>query len=291
MTNPKKWIFLFLFPSLALFAAIFAYPIGMIFGSSFFNWRGMSSTISFVGLQNFIKLFSTDATFHKAMLNTVVWVALQSTVHVALGALLALILVKKPFGWKAVRTAYMFPNIISLAVLGIVYLNLFNPQHGIVNVIVRALGFEDFNHNWYFDSSTSFGTVTFTWLAFAGLVTILVMAEIATISDEIYEAAYIDGASDFQVDIHIKLPLLRNILGTCVILSATSMLKEFELIYLTTGGGPDIATMNLPLYIYKTSIIEHNYGYANTISSVTILLGIVVIVGVNRLFRMGRSDI
>ena len=75
-----------------------------------------------------------------------------------------------------------------------------------------------------------------------------------------------------------------------MILSATSMLKEFELIYLTTNGGPDIATMNLPLYIYKTSLIENNYGYANAVSTITIIAGILIIVFANRLFRMEQSD-
>ncbi len=251
----------------------------------------MSGHMTFVGLENYIQMFTGDRIFNRAFWNTLIWVLLQATVHVALGTTVAIILSKTPFGWKAVRSIYMFPNIISLSVLGIVYLNLFNARIGIVNVLIRMLpGMESFNQNWYFDNATAFGTVTFTWLVFAGLVTILVLAEIMGISPDIFEAAKIDGAGGFQIDRYITLPLLRNILGTSVILSATSMLKEFELIYLTTNGGPDIATMNLPLYIYKTSLIENNYGYANAVSTITIIAGILIIVFANRLFRMEQSD-
>lgn len=290
MRTSKVNIFVFLLPSLLLFACIFAYPLVLIFSTSVFQWKGMSGVMQFIGLDHFRHMLS-DRVFLQAFRNTLIWVALQATVHVALGTLIALMLSRRPKGWKLVRTVYMFSNIISLAVLGVVYLNFFNPQYGLVNSLIRLIGPSDFSMNWYFNARTSFWTVTSTWLLFAGLITILVLAEIGGIPDELYEAASIDGASPLQMDIHVTLPLLRNVLGTAVVLASSSMLKEFELIYLTTNGGPDIRTMNLPLYIYKTSLLENNFGYANALGVVTVLLGIVIITVVNRLFRMGQSEL
>ncbi len=285
----KIWIVLFLLPTLLLFLLIYALPIATVSVTSFFDYT--YAKFNFRGLGNYLQLFSGNLAsreFIKALLNTMIWIALQITVHVGLGLLVALGLYRRPFAWKFVRTAYMLPNIVSLAALGIIYLNVFDSQRGLVNGLVRLLGFPDFSVNWYVDHA--FLTTTFTWLVFAGLVTILILADIAAISDDVFESARMDGAAGWRMDWYITLPLIRNTIGTCVILAATSMLKEFELIFMTTNGGPGITTLNLPLLIYKTALIEQNYGLANTIGVFTILLGVALIVTVNRIFLAGGSD-
>lgn len=290
MDKKGFWITVFLIPVSVIFLLIFAIPVGTVISTSFFEWRGFSGSMNFVGFSNYIEAFKFDRSFRSALINTVIWIMLQTTIHVSLGTILALILSKKPFGWKFIRTSYMIPNIISASALAIIMLNVFNPQFGIVNSMVRALGLKDFSHNWFFDYITAFPTVTFTWLAYAGLITILVLAEILSIDESIFEAAKIDGATDLQMDLYVIIPMIRNIIGSCVLISATSMLKEFELIFLTTRGGPADLTLNLPLYIYKTALIENNFGYANTIGTILILIGIVCVLMINKIFRMGESD-
>ena len=98
-------------------------------------------------------------------------------IHVSIGVILALVLYKKPRGWKFVRTAYMIPNIISNAAMGMIFLNIFNPQYGVVNSILKAVGLESLTHNWLMDTTTAFPSVTMTWLLFAGYTTTLVLAE------------------------------------------------------------------------------------------------------------------
>jgi raffinose/stachyose/melibiose transport system permease protein len=232
-----------------------------------------------------------DLDFIKAFTNTVIWTFLQGIIHVSIGVTVALILSKKEFYWKFARTAYMIPNIISAAALGMVYLFVFNPKFGALNASIRLFGVKDFTRNWFFDYSTSFLTVTMTWLPFAALVTILILSEISTIPKSVFESAQIDGATELQKNFYIVLPLLRNIIGTCVIVAATSMLKNFDLIFMTTNGGPGNNTLNLPLYIYKTSMLDNNFGYANAIGTVLILLGVVIIVATTKVFKMGKSDL
>ncbi len=206
-----------------------------VISTSLCEWKGFSGSKSFVGFSNYIMAFK-DSSFRSGLIHTLTWILLQGTLHVALGTVVALLLADRPRGWKFIRTSYMIPNMISGSAFAIILVNLFNPQIGFINSAIRKLGFSEFSHNWYFNPVTAFPTVTITWLLFAGLITILVLAEIMSIPKALYESAELEGATKFQQKIYITLPLLRNVLGTCVILAATSMLKEFELVYLTTKG-------------------------------------------------------
>ena len=263
-------------------------PIITIISTSFTDWY-MLSKPNYVGLKNYINLFTKDKSFMQALINTIIWIILQSTIHVSFGTLVALILSKKMRGWKFVRTVYMIPNILSAAALGMLFLNLLNPTIGLVNSFIRMVGFKDFTQNWYADSSTAFFAVTMTTIWYAGVVTILVMAEIASISETIIEAARIDGATGFQTNIYITLPLLKNIIGTVVIISAISIIKSFDIVFLTTSGGPGNSTLTLPLYLYKTANLQYSYGIANTIGTIQLAMGISIILIITKIFRIGKT--
>ena len=285
----KSLIALFLLPALLLFLLIYLGPICIVVITSFFNWKA-GAPISFAGISNYRTAIS-DLSVRRALGNTVIWVLLRSTVHVGVGTVLAFILAKKGRGWKFFRTAFMIPNVISMAALGIILLNVFNPEYGLLNSILSAVMGNKFSHNWYFSVNTAFPTVTMGWLLYAGMITILMLAAIQSISSELMEAARIDGASQWQIDTMIILPLVRGSLGTSVIIAATSMLREFEMIFLTTSGGPGNLTLNLPLYLYKTALNENNYGYANMMGVFLIAFGVLVVYLINKLFKMDEMDI
>lgn len=282
------WIAIFLIPTLLLFALIFAASLATLIKTSFDQWMVGQKT-SFVGFENYKNLFFNDPDFWTATKNTLIWVILQSTLHVLIGLVVALILSRKEFYWKFTRTVYMIPNIISSAAFGMLYLSLLNPEFGGLNQLIRFIGFKDFGINWFMDYSTSFFAVTMTWLPYAAVVTILVLSEMAAIPDSIFESAKIDGATEFKTNIYITIPMLKNILGTCVIVAATSMLQKMDIIFMTTSGGPGNNTLNLPFYIYRTALVDNNFGYANTIGTVLVVFGIFMIAAVYKLFRMGNS--
>ena len=289
MRVKKRMMVCFLLPCILLFSLIYLIPMGIVFVTSFFEWKS-GGVFHFVGLHNYIDAFVNDTRMHQALKNTGIWALLQSIIHVGIGTVTALILSRKIKGWKILRTIFMIPNVISAAALGVIFLNVFNPKYGLINSIISTLTGNEFSKNWYFDQNSAFLTVTWSWLLYAGLVMILVLAGIVSVPDEVMEAARIDGASGSQIDFKIRLPLVRTILGTCVIIAATSMLREFELIYLTTNGGPGDTTLNLPLYLYKTSLTDNNYGYANMMGVLLIILGIFAVFSINKLFRMNESD-
>lgn len=289
MKVKKRHIVTFLLPCLLLFMLIYLIPLFIVVGSSFFEWKS-GGVFRFVGFENYVNGFLHDERMTTAIKNTAIWVLMQSVIHVTIGTVIAFLLARKLRGWKVLRTIYMIPNVISAAALGVIFLNLFNPKYGLINSAISQLLGESFEKNWLFEQSSAFMTVTWSWLLYTGMIIIVVMAGILGISDDVIEAARIDGATEMQINWRIRLPLIRPSLGTSVILASTSMLREFELIYLTTNGGPGDTTLNLPLYLYKTSMTDNNYGYANMMGVVLILAGIITVFFINKIFHMNEAD-
>lgn len=285
----QGWIALFLAPTCIIFLLIFAIPLVMVFGTSLFDYRLLPKTFEFVGLDNFIRLFTEDTKFLPILKNTLLWILIHCVLHVALGTILAFILYKKPRGWKFVRVTYMIPNIISQSAIAMIFLNLYNAQYGALNSFLKAIGLESLQHNWLFDTATAFPSVTMTWFLFAGYTTTLVLAQCLSTDETIIEAARVDGATSFQIDRLVMFPMVKKMIGTTVIMAATYMLQLFSLIYITTGGGPGTTTTNLPLYLY-TTVKANNYGYANAIGVVIIAVGFVTMTLINRLFGMQKDD-
>ncbi len=288
MKIKKKWLVIFLLPATLIFAFVYAVPVAMLVTTSFTDWV-VASDPHFNGIDNYIKLFTQDTQFLHATTNTLLWMLLQSTIHILIGVLVALILSRKKFYWKFTRTVYMFPNIISSAAIGMLFVMLLNPSFGIVNKGLEALGFQNLP-NWFSNSSTAFFAVTITWLPFAATVTILVMAEMTSLDPAIMEAAKVDGATEFQTNIYIILPLMKNIIGTTTVLGATSMLQKLDILMMTTKGGPGDVTLNLPLYVYNTAFSAKQFGLANSIGVIMIVLGLVAVGLINRIYGIGKKD-
>ena len=282
--NKKIWIFLFTIPCMILFALVYAAPIITVFYTSLCDYTAFNSP-AFQGIKNFITIFS-DSDFICSIRNTLLWVVLQSTIHVGVGLAMALVLRRKPKGWKFARTAYMIPNIIPTAATGVMFTLLLNPMFGIVKPIMDFLGIDyAMVPNLFGNSRYAFWTVTATWILYSGFNTIIFLAEMGDVSKEIYEAAAIDGATPWQADRYITLPLMRNVCGTCVTLASVAMVSQFDIIYMTTKGGPGTSTLNLPIYLYKAATLENNYGKANAVGVVQIIIGITLVILIKGLFR------
>lgn len=288
MKVKKQWIVIFLIPGTLLFIFVYALSLGTLLATSFTEWR-IGNNLKFIGLQNYIEMFRSE-TFRAAAFNTVIWILLQSTIHVLIGVIFALIISRKTRYSKFAQTVFMIPNIISSAALGMLYLCILNSKFGLVNSAVRLFGNENFSQNWFMDPKTAFFSVTMTWLPFAATVALLVTAEMTAIDTSVYEAAEIDGATEFQKSIYITLPLVKNAIGTGTIISATSMLQKLDLILMTTNGGPGTTTMNLPLLIYETSMRSNDYSLASAQGVILILIGMVSIAVINRIYGIGKKE-
>ncbi len=287
MKVKKSWIALFIIPGLALFTFVFLASLVMLFSTSFTEWR-VGTEATFNGIDNYIALFQ-DPDFLQSMMNTLIWVILQSTVHVAIGVVFALIVSRKKWYSGIMKTVFMIPNIISSAALGMLFLCIFNPQYGPVNQVLSLVTGSNFTHNWFFHPSTAFGTVTTTWLFFAAIIAILMLAEMAAVDPQIYEAASIDGATEFQVNWYVTLPMMKNVIGTGTILAATSMLQKLDIVMMTTSGGPGNLTMNMPMLIYDTALRDNNFGYANAQGVILMIIGLCMVLLINKFYGVGNE--
>ena len=289
--NKGLWIALFTIPCMLFFALVYAAPIVTVVYTSLCNYTTFSSP-EFAGVKNFVTIFG-DKDFLVSIKNTLLWVLLQAGFHVTLGLIMALVLRRKPKGWQVVRTAYMIPNIIPTAATGVMFTLLLNPSFGVVKPLWEKLGVNTSQvPNLFGNSRYAFWTVTFTWILYSGFNTIIFLAEMGAIDKEIYEAARVDGAKPWQLDRYITLPLMKNIFGTCVTLASVAMVSQFDIIYMTTKGGPGNSTLNLPIYLYKAATLENNYGKANAVGVVQIVIGISLVLLIQRLFmtKAGEED-
>lgn len=275
-------IYLFILPAVVIFLMFYLVPIVTVFATSFTKWDGFNSP-QFIGITNYANLFS-NKDFYISLKNLLLWSLIASVLHVGFGTLIALILYKKPFGSRFVRSVYMIPNVVSLAAWAVIYKFFFNNDFGFLNNLIRFIN-PDFNVNWFFESPYAFWAITLTWVFYAVYVTLVILTDLMAIPAEIHEAALIDGASPLGITFYIDLPLVRNAIGTGVILSITSRIAMYETIALTTRGGPGSDTMNIPL-ILVNAISDMRYGYANAAAVIMILLGIITLIVVEKLFRM-----
>ena len=159
MKVKNAWIPIFLAPAVNLFLLIYAVPLVMVFATSLCEYKLTSKSITFIGLQNYIDLFK-DPAFHTAFTNTIIWILIHCILHVAMGCLIALLLYKKPRGWKVIRTAYMVPTIISNDAMGMIFVNIFNPQFGVGNSILKMVSLAEVTNKWLMATPRACSTVT-----------------------------------------------------------------------------------------------------------------------------------
>lgn len=277
-------IYLFLLPTMILFALFYLMPIITVLFTSFTKWDGFSAP-QFIGVKNYLRLFR-QSSFLISLRNLLNWSLIAIIGHVGFGVMIAFFLFQKPVGWKVVRSTFMIPNVVSAAAWAMIYKFIFNNEFGVLNSLIRKI-IPGFSVNWFYQSPAAFWAVTFTWLFYAVIVTLIVLGDLMAIPKETLEAAKIDGANGMQLTRYIKLPLCRNAIGTSVILSVTSRIAMYENIALTTRGGPGDDTMGLAL-ILVNNITDYNYGLANATAMIMFVIGILTLLVINRAFRMNE---
>lgn len=242
MKNKQKSIFIivFLLPCIIMWLLIYAYPLANIIVTSFCNWNYKNFTApEFPGVahmfDNYIKLFTLDNNFKMGLINSLKWVVLTLIVQVPFTLLVALVLSKKPRGWRFTRNAFVIPNIISSAAIGLIFMNLYSPSRGIVTEICNFF-VPGSNVSVLTDSRYAFWGVTFSFILYGGTNCILLLTQIFSIDPSMIEAAKVDGASNGQIDTKIIMPLLRPMIGTVAVLAANYGLLLYNEIALITRG-------------------------------------------------------
>ncbi|MDO4512654.1 MAG: sugar ABC transporter permease [Lachnospiraceae bacterium] len=271
--SKKSTIFLFILPALVLFVAILVAPIFASLYYSFFDWNGFGKK-TFIGLENYTELFTSNSIgFLKALGNSLLLALFSVCIQLPLSLGLALLLGKGRKGERAFLSIYFIPVLISTVVIGQLWLKIYNPSYGILNVILRALGLDSLERIWLGDVKTALGAafVPILW-QFVGYHMLLMYAGIKSVPTEYREAAMIDGATEGQINRYIVLPYIKPILKISTIFAVTGSLKSFDLIYVLTNGGPLHATEVPSTLMINMLFLRNRYGMGSTIAFLLIIL-------------------
>lgn len=267
-------------PVIALFVVFFLFPLGMTLVTSTFKWDTMKLE-GFVGFYNYIRLFQ-DPVFELSVKNILSWLFIAVFVHIPFALIIALILSTRIKGWKIFRTAYFIPQIISSVAWATIFISVYSPSYGLLNGILGLFGIEGVN--WLFNPATAWPAIICTWLFFIGMYSMIMLADLISIPDEVIEAARIDGANQFQTAMRIKIPMIKVVIGTCMVLTVAGGIKHFDSLYLMTNGAPNFRTQTLSLYLYQQYSYA-DFSYANTIGVLLLFLGILMVSIIRRVFR------
>ncbi len=283
----NKWVIAsLLIPGMLLFAFAVIIPIiySVYLGST--DWKGIGKA-NFVGIENYIEILTDDKVFVKSVLNAMLLGVVLIVVQHPFAIFMAALVDKVGGRWERIfRTIFFIPCVISIVVTAKMWVSFLDPQYGFVNAILRSVGLGDLGRAWLSDPLTARWSIIFIvmWQGF-GWAFLFYYSGLKGIGVEMYEAAKIDGANPLQVYIHVVLPLIKPIIKVCMLIAIISAFKQMETVYLTTNGGPGNMTQFVANYLYITAFNSYEYGYANAISVVFVLICLIVTGGFNKIFK------
>lgn len=269
--------YLFILPHFILFAVFLLFPIVRGLQISLFDWKIMLKEQEFIGLANYQALLN-DKVFWEVLRNTIWFMILTVCMNVGLALIVATGLKHRFTGSDILRVLFYAPGILSVSVLGIIGIRIWEPQLGIINYYVtNMLGGPRIN--WISDPTLIIPvlSVTTVWWTF-GFPMLVFIAGLHGIPEQLYEAAKIDGAGPLGSFRHITIPLIMPTMLFVVVTQFIAHMQVFAQPYIMTGGGPGNASRSVVQYLYETAWKYFRYGYASAISVALALIMVVVTV-------------
>lgn len=265
-------------PTVLVFCAVIVYPLISAIYLSFFNIFTPTLEGEFVAFSNYVELLATGQ-FWNALGNTLVWTVGTLTLQIIFGVGMALVLHQNIWFRSLARSLILFPYFISTVVAVLVWKWLFNDLYGIMNHLLITAGLIDFPLDYLGSMPNAMISVILVgaWKYFP-FVVIAVLARLQTIPDSLYEAAKIDGAGPIARFFDVTLPQLRDVLVVIILLRAIWDFKEFDLIFLLTGGGPLSDTQTLPLLVYQEAFALNDMGKASAYAVVMMAIMLVFMI-------------
>jgi multiple sugar transport system permease protein len=282
----RRFALVLYLPALTVLIATTTAPLVYLVWTSWMHVNlSMPWVSGFAGVQNYTAMVS-DPRFWNSLELTVIYTGSTVVLQVLIGLGLALLVLHIPRGQAALRVAAILPIVLAPVVVGLFWRTLvLAPDFGILDLITRKLGLG--SHDWLGDPHLALISViaihTWQWTPFAFLV---ILASLASLPPDIFEAARIDRANAWRRFRHITLPLIRPTLVIVVIMRMMVALSAFAAIFAATGGGPGTATEILNLYAYRTSFTDLNLGYGAALAVVMLITTLVVS---SLMFRLRRA--
>lgn len=258
-------------PTVMIFCAVIVYPLVSAVYLSLFSIYTPTMDGEWAGFDNYQRLLQSGD-FWRSLGNNVVWTVGTLSLQIVFGISVALMLHQNMMFRSLARSLVLFPYFLSTVVAVLVWRWLFNDLYGILNHVLMGAGLIDMPVDWLGSMPNAMLSLVFVgaWKYFP-FVVIAVLARLQSIPDELYEAATVDGAGRFSRFMDITLPQLKEVLIVIVLLRTIWDFKEFDLIYLLTGGGPVISTQTLPLLVYKEAFALNQMGAAAAVAVLMML--------------------
>ncbi|MEA2016079.1 MAG: sugar ABC transporter permease [Actinomycetota bacterium] len=268
----------FLMPALLL-VALFVYGfIGWSFQTSQMDWKDVGYAGDYIGLGNYIKLFTNDITFRTTILNTLELSAIFVGITIPLGLLLAILLDFKIVAKKFFRVIFLLPLSFLFVASASMWVWMFSPKVGVINSLLKLVGLQSYIQPWITSSTQSLLCIAIVYIwQFSGFSTLVYYAGISGVSEDIREAARIDGANKFQEYFKIVIPMQKPATLTVLVILLMYSLKVFDLVYLLTGGGPGRSSEVLSTLMYEITFNRNLFGQGASIGIVMFVISMIII--------------
>lgn len=267
----------FLIPAMVIYLSVIVIPVLYSLIISLFKWNGVAE-MEFVGLGNYITLFTADATFLIALKNNLIWIVLTVCVTMTVALGFAVLLNKQFKGRTVFRALFYFPCVIAPIAVAIIWRWIYNPNIGFINQFCKALGI-NFKQTWISDPKVSLYAifVASVWQGI-GQPMILFLAGLQSVPVEVLEAATIDGAGPVKKFFLVTIPLMKQTFVMVLATLITAAMKVYDIVQGLTGGGPNNSTQVLGTYMYSQTFQYNNVGMGTAVACVMVLMMMVVIV-------------
>ena len=292
LSNSRRWKtlrkqlpnYLFVLPHFFFFTVFLLYPIVRGLQISLFDWKIMLKEQKYIGFANYQALLN-DKIFWEVLGNTAEFMVVTVIVNVILALLVAVGLKHKFFGSDALRVLFYAPGILSVSVIGIIGIRIWDTQIGILNYFVTTL-LGGPRISWLGDPGIVVSALALTtvWWSF-GFPMLVFIAGLHNIPEQLYEAAKIDGAGRLGTFRHITVPLIMPTMLFVVVTQFIAHMQVFAQPYIISGGGPGNASRSASMFLYETAWKFFRFGYASSISVVMAVVMIVVTVVLFSLMR------
>ncbi|NYE35440.1 raffinose/stachyose/melibiose transport system permease protein [Nocardioides cavernae] len=266
----------FVSPALVLLGLFVVWPVLSAVRMSLYRWRGFGPMDDFVGLDNYRRVL-TDDVFTQAVTHNLVIVVLSIAIQLPLGLAVALLLNRRMRGRGVVRTLIFVPYVLAEVIAGVIWFQLMIPDTGVVDGLLGGVGVTPPDQGFLGTPGLALWAVmaVLTW-KYLGLAILLLLAGLQSVPEEVYEAAQLDGASWWQTQRRIVVPLLGPTIRTWCFLSMIGSLQLFDMVWVLTGGGPANATTTMATYLVTQGTQRGNYGIAGAASVVLFVIGVVM---------------
>jgi ABC-type sugar transport system permease subunit len=259
---------------------------------SFFDWDGISPLQDFVGIRNYIEI-AKDPVFWESFRNTFVFAIANTVIKLSLSLVMAILLTKRWLKFKSVfRTVFFIPFVLPVSLAGLIFTYLLNPSNGALNSVLHSLGVAHGSVDLLGHDETALAAVigVSVWQVF-GEYLIYWMAALQNVPDELYEAADLDGASEWKKLVRITLPLIRPVAVIIALLAVINALHVFALIVTLTAGGPGTNTYVVSFFIYQQAFqqLPFRYGYASAAAVLFALLAFAFVTSQGLLVRRAQA--